>query len=88
MYCSYSLDQELKGRITPAHYPLNSRTFCLFVLQCGAVIEAGNGAITPEGDAVLQRRGIPVLPVRGEDLGAVLEVAEQGGGAGRGCREV
>ncbi|GAX80582.1 hypothetical protein CEUSTIGMA_g8019.t1 [Chlamydomonas eustigma] len=31
-------------------------------VQCGAVIEAGNGAITPEGDAVLQRRGIPVLP--------------------------
>lgn len=31
-------------------------------LQCGAVIEGGNGAITPEGDLVLQRRGIPVLP--------------------------
>jgi glutamate dehydrogenase/leucine dehydrogenase len=32
-------------------------------LQCGAVIEAANGAITPEADAVLKGRGIPVLPV-------------------------
>ena len=37
--------------------------YLLPILQCEAVIEAGNGAITPEGDAVLQRRGIPVLPV-------------------------
>jgi len=31
-------------------------------LKCSAVVEAGNGAITLDGDAVLQRRGIPVLP--------------------------
>lgn len=31
-------------------------------LNCTAVIEAGNNAITPEGDKVLRRRGIPVLP--------------------------
>ncbi|PSC72533.1 glutamate dehydrogenase [Micractinium conductrix] len=31
-------------------------------LQCQVVAEAANGPITPEGDAVLRRRGIPVLP--------------------------
>lgn len=34
-------------------------------VQCSAIIEAGNSAITPDADVVLQRRGIPVLPVRG-----------------------
>ena len=55
----------------PCTCPHHTHTFCPFVLQCGAVIEAGNGAITPEGDAVLQRRGIPGLPVRGEDRGGL-----------------
>mmetsp|Transcript_25248 Transcript_25248/g.54872 ORF Transcript_25248/g.54872 Transcript_25248/m.54872 type:complete len:452 (+) Transcript_25248:72-1427(+) len=31
-------------------------------VNCKAVVEAGNGAIAPSGDAVLQQRGIPVLP--------------------------
>ena len=35
-------------------------------VQCSAIIEAGNSAITPDADVVLQRRGIPVLPVRGQ----------------------
>jgi glutamate dehydrogenase (NAD(P)+) len=31
-------------------------------LDCRAVVEAANGPVTPEGDAVLARRGIPVIP--------------------------
>lgn len=34
----------------------------LSVLTCRAVIEAANSPTTPEGDAVLRQRGIPVLP--------------------------
>jgi len=31
-------------------------------LQCKVVVEAANGPVTPEGDDVLQERGIPVVP--------------------------
>mmetsp|Transcript_28219 Transcript_28219/g.71949 ORF Transcript_28219/g.71949 Transcript_28219/m.71949 type:complete len:464 (-) Transcript_28219:476-1867(-) len=31
-------------------------------LQCSAVVEAANAGITPEGNAILARRGIPVCP--------------------------
>jgi glutamate dehydrogenase (NAD(P)+) len=39
---------------------INARTAAK--LQCRAVVEAANSAATPEGDAILRQRGIPILP--------------------------
>ncbi len=32
------------------------------MLQCKVIIEGANGPVTPDGDEVLERRGIPVIP--------------------------
>jgi glutamate dehydrogenase (NAD(P)+) len=46
-------------------------------LQCRAVVEAANSGATPDGDAVLRERGIPVLPdIYANGGGVVVSFAE------------
>lgn len=49
---------------------INARTAAK--LRCRAVIEAANAAVTPEGDAALRARGIPVLPDLYANAGGVV----------------